>query len=125
MRLSLIISSVTILTFFQMVSLLAFRSYPHLIGPDARYEKHKLYCLASTCKSVKKKVTKEGEDLVEFFLWVNRLTGIDVHDFYSPHAPKILELIEATIANILGSKCVSMTPKITFSTVYCHRELKV
>jgi hypothetical protein len=58
----LIISSVTILTlltFIQMVSLLAFHSHPHIFGPDARYEKYKLYFLAFTCKYAKKKVIKE------------------------------------------------------------------
>jgi hypothetical protein len=39
----LAISSVTILTFFQMVSIPAFRSHSRLIDSDAQYEKHKLY----------------------------------------------------------------------------------
>jgi hypothetical protein len=88
---------------------------PHQIGPDAQYEKDKLYFLTSIRKSVKKKVMKEGEAVVEFFGGVNRAVDINVHDFYSHHGSAIPELIKV-IASVLGSRCVSTTPEITFST---------
>jgi hypothetical protein len=74
-----------------------------------------MYFPASIRKSVKKKVTKEGEALLGFFRGVNRVMDINVHNFYSHHGPAIPKLIKVT-ANILCPTCVSTTPEITFST---------
>jgi hypothetical protein len=86
------------------------------ITPAAQFEKDKLYFMTTVRKSVKKKVTKEdGQEITEYFGGVARAIDINVHDFYSHHAPAMPELIKV-IASVLGSRCVSTTPEITFST---------
>jgi hAT family C-terminal dimerisation region len=74
-----------------------------------------LYFLASIRKRAKKKLTKEGEYLVEFFRGINRVMDVNLHNFYSQHGPATPKLIKVT-ANILCLKFVSTTPEITFST---------
>jgi hypothetical protein len=71
--------------------------------------------LTTVRKSVKKKVMKDGGEITEYFGGVARAIDINLHDFYSHHAPAIPELIKV-IASVIGSRCVSTTPEITFST---------